>query len=188
MSVIASKKVLIPLATAALAGALAIGSGADFASSSSNTASKVTAGTLTQSNSKTGASILDLTNMKPGDSVYGQVTIKNTGSLPQLFSVAETDTSTFSSGVLTEKIEDVTDPNAPASVYSGAFGGAGTQTLGTTAWAAGAAHTYRVTVTLAQTATNTEQGKSASATFAWNGTQGSATVTNVDTGATSPAA
>jgi hypothetical protein len=186
MSVIANKKVLVPLATAALAGALAIGSGADFASSSSNTASNVTAGTLTQDNSKAGASILNLSNMKPGDSVYGQVTIKNTGSLGSIFSVTETDTSSFSAGVLQEKIEDVTNAASPVTVYSGEFGKAGTQALGS--WAAGESHTYRLTVTLVQAATNTEQGKSASATFAWNGTQGAATVTNSDTGTTTPAA
>jgi len=177
MSVIASKKVLVPLATAALAGALAIGSGADFSSSTGNTAGSVTAGTLTQSNSKAGASIVSLTNMKPGDSVYGQVTIKNTGTLASIFSMTETDSSTFTSGILQEKIEDVTTAT-PVTVYSGAFGGAGTQSLGT--WAPGDAHTYRVTVTLQQSATNTEQTKTASAGFAWNGTQGTATVTNVD--------
>jgi hypothetical protein len=186
MRVLANKKVLVPLATAALAGALAIGSGADFSSSTGNTASNVTAGTLTQSNSKANQSILNLTNMKPGDSVYGQVTITNTGSLGSVFSVTETDTSSFSSGVLTEKIEDVTNAATPTTVYSGAFGGAGTKQLGT--WAAGDAHTYRVTVTLLQGATNTEQGKTASATFAWIGAQTSATVTNADTGAVTPAA
>ena len=185
MSVIASKKVLLPLATAALAGALAVGSGADFSSTSGNTASNVTAGTLTQSNSKDGKSILNLTNMKPGDSVYGQVTITNTGSLGSIFSVAETDTSTFTSGVLQEKIEDVTNASAPATVYSGDFGSAGTRALG--AWKAGEARTYRLTVTLLQSATNTEQGKTASATFAWNGTQGAATVTNSDTSVTTTA-
>jgi hypothetical protein len=187
MSVIASKKVLFPLATAALAGALAIGSGADFASSSSNTAGSVTAGKLEQTNSKGTGSILSLGNMKPGDSVYGQVTITNSGTLPQLFSVTETDTNGFSTGVLSEKIEDVTNAASPTVVYSGAFGSAGTKSLGSTAWAPNEAHTYRVTVTMAPTATNLEQGKSASAAFAWNGTQGAATVTNADTGAVTPA-
>ncbi|WP_330475469.1 TasA family protein [Terrabacter sp. C0L_2] len=185
MSVLTSKKVLIPLATAALAGALAVGSGADFSSTSGNTASSVTAGTLTQSNSKAGASILSLGNMKPGDSVYGQVVITNTGTLGSVFSVTETDTSTFSAGVLTQKIEDVTNSASPVTVYSGAFGGAGTKALGS--WAAGEARTYRVTVTLLSSATNTEQGKTASASFAWNGTQGPATVTNSDTGAVTAA-
>jgi spore coat-associated protein N len=185
MSVLTSKKVLIPLATAAIAGSLAVGSGADFSSTSGNTAGTVTAGTLTQSNSKAGASILSLANMKPGDSVYGQVIITNTGSLGSIFSVTETDTSTFSSGVLTEKIEDVTNATTPVTVYSGAFGGAGTKALGS--WAPAEARTYRVTVTLLSSATNTEQGKSASASFAWNGTQSAATVTNVDTGAVTAA-
>ncbi|WP_076262952.1 TasA family protein [Intrasporangium flavum] len=186
MRILATKKVLVPLATAAVAGALAVGSGADFSSTSGNTASTVTAGTLAQTNSKSGSSILSLANMKPGDSVYGQVTITNSGSLGSVFSVTQTDTSTFSSGVLTEKIEDVTNTSSPVTVYSGAFGSAGTKSLGT--WAAGEAHTYRITVTLASSATNTEQGKSASASFSWNGTQSSATVTNADTGAVTPAA
>ena len=185
MSVLTSKKVLIPLATAAVAGALAVGSGADFSSTSGNTASTVTAGTLLQTNSKAGASILNLSNMKPGDSVYGQVVITNTGTLGSIFSVTETDASSFTPGVLTEKIEDVTNASSPTTVYSGVFGSAGTKALGT--WAAGEARTYRVTVTLLSSATNTEQGKQASATFAWNGTQTSPTVTNADTGAVTAA-
>lgn len=178
MSVLTSKKVLVPLATAVVAGALAVGSGADFSSTSGNTASTVTAGTLTQSNSKANASILNLSNMKPGDSVYGQVVITNTGTLGSIFSVTETASSGFTAGTLTEKIEDVTNASSPTTVYSGNFGGAATKTLGT--WAAGEARTYRVTVTLLSSATNTEQGKTASASFAWNGTQTTATVTNVD--------
>jgi spore coat-associated protein N len=87
--------------------------------------------------------------------------------------------------VLTEKIEDVTNATTPVTVYSGAFGGAGTKALGS--WAPAEARTYRVTVTLLSSATNTEQGKSASASFAWNGTQSAATVTNVDTGAVTAA-
>lgn len=190
MSVILSKKVLVPLATAALAGALAIGSGADFSSTSGNTAGSVTAGKLEQTNSKGPGSILSLSNMKPGDSVYGQVTITNSGTLPQLFSVTETDTNGFSTGVLSEKIEDVTT-GTPVTVYSGPFGSASTKPLASSAgsgpWAVNEAHTYRVTVTMASSATNTEQGKSAAASFVWNGTQGAATVTNSDTGASTPA-
>ncbi|NUR79818.1 MAG: hypothetical protein HOQ21_05150 [Dermatophilaceae bacterium] len=185
MSIVTSKKVLVPLATAAVAGALAVGSGADFSSTSGNTASTVTAGTLTQSNSKANASILNLSNMKPGDAVYGQVTITNTGSLGSVFSVTETATSGFTAGTLTEKIEDVTNATAPVTVYSGNFGGAGTKQLGT--WAAAEAHTYRVTVTLLSSATNAEQGKTASTAFAWNGTQTSPTVTNFDTNAVTAA-
>lgn len=48
-----TKKVLLPLATLLAAGAVAIGSGATFTSSTANTISSVTSGTLTHTNSKT---------------------------------------------------------------------------------------------------------------------------------------
>ena len=178
MRVLTTKMVLLPLATAAAAGALAVGSGATFSSTTGNTASAVTTGTLTQSNSKAGAAVFTLTNMKPGDSVYGTVTITNTGSLKANMSMVETaGANGFSSAsLLTETIQDVTVPATPVSVYSGNFGAAGTKVLGL--FNAGEARTYKVTVTLDSAATNTEQGKSASATYTWNGTQENGTVTN----------
>ena len=179
MRVLTTKTVLLPLATAAMAGALAVGSGATFSSTTGNTASSVTTGTLTQSNSKANAAILSLSNMKPGDSVFGTVTITNTGSLKSPMSLVETaGANGFSAGVVSETIVDVTVPAAPVQVYSGAFGAAGTKALGT--FAAGEARTFKVTVSLDQAATNAEQGKTASATYTWNGTQESATVTNYD--------
>ena len=176
MRVLTTKMVLLPLATAAAAGALAVGSGATFSSTTGNTASAVTTGTLTQSNSKAGAAVFTLTNMKPGDSVYGTVTITNTGSLKANMSMVETaGANGFSSAsLLTETIQDVTVPATPVSVYSGNFGAAGTKVLGL--FNAGEARTYKVTVTLDSAATNTEQGKSASATYTWNGTQENGTV------------
>ena len=180
MRVLTTKMVLLPLATAAFAGALAVGSGATFSSTTGNTASAVTTGTLTQANSKAGAAIFSLTNMKPGDSVYGTVTITNSGSLKAVMSLVETaGANGFSSAaLLQETIVDVTNASAPVSVYSGNFGAAGTKTLGT--FNAGEARTYKVTVTLDSAATNTEQGKTASASYAWNGTQENATSTNAD--------
>ncbi|MBD8608868.1 hypothetical protein IFT73_18580, partial [Aeromicrobium sp. CFBP 8757] len=85
-----TKKILLPLATLVAAGAIAVGSGATFTSTSANTISSVTSGTLTQSNSKANAAIFNLTNIKPGDVVNGSLTIKNTGSLPATFSLTET--------------------------------------------------------------------------------------------------
>lgn len=182
MSVVLSTKVLVPLAVAAAAGALAVGSGADFTSASGNTASSVTSGTLTQSNSKANAAVYNLTNMKPGDVLNGTVVITNTGSLPANMALTEGSvTNGFSAGVLTEKIVDST---TGAVLYNGAFGGAGKVTINSTAgsaspaWAANEAHTITMTVTLAQSATNADQGKSASAAFTWDGTQTSATTYN----------
>jgi hypothetical protein len=126
------RKALVPLTTLAAAGALAIGSGADFSSQTANPNSIVASGTLTQSNSKANAAIFNVNNLKPGDIVNGDVTITNT-------------------------------------VYTGNFGAMGTKSLGT--FTAGQAKTYRFTVTFAQSADNSEQGKTASATYTWNGAQ-----------------
>src|SRR5689334_13294781 len=168
MRITATKAILLPLATAAMAGALAVGSGATFSSTTGNTASAVTTGTLTQTNSKANAAIFSLTNMKPGDSVYGTVTITNSGSLKAAMSLVETaGANGFSSAaLLQETIVDVTNASVPVPVYSGNFGAAGTKALGT--FNAGEARTYKVTVTLDSAATNTEQGKTASASYAWN--------------------
>lgn len=176
MSAITSKKVLLPLATAALAGALAVGSGASWTTSTGNTANTVTSGKMQQTNSKDGKSILSLTNMKPGDSVSGQVTITNVGTLKQTFSMTETDSSDFSAGVLREKIEDITTTPA-TTLYDGALGTVPTP-LALGEWAAGEAHTYRVTVTFDKDATG-DQGKSASASFTWDGVQGAGVATDL---------
>ena len=180
MRVFTTKMVLLPLATAAAAGALAVGSGATFSSTSGNTASSVTSGTLTQSNSTANAAVLGLSNIKPGDSVYGTVTITNTGSLKSPMSLVESAGANgfTSASLLSETIVDVTNAGSPVQVYSGTFGAAGTKALGT--FAAGEARIYKFTVTLDAAATNTEQGKTASATYTWNGTQESATATNAD--------
>ena len=77
------RKVLVPLTTVLVAGAVAVGSGATFTSTTDNTISSVTSGTLTHTNSKDRAAIFNLpANLKPGDVVNGTVTITNTGSLP----------------------------------------------------------------------------------------------------------
>ena len=76
---------LISLATALVAGAIAIGSGATFSSQSTNSGNVYTAGTLTQSNNVSGA-LVNLIDVKPGDQITKTVTIKNTGTLPARFS------------------------------------------------------------------------------------------------------
>jgi spore coat-associated protein N len=174
---IAAKKVLVPLTVLLAAGALAVGSGATFSSESNNTISTVTSGTLLQSNSKNGAQIFGLSGIKPGDTVNGTVTITNTGSLPAVFSLTEVASSNgFSGANLKLKIENTT---TNTTVFNDTFGalvdGAKTD-LGTVAPAA--ANTYVFTVTLDQNATDTEQGKTASATYKWSSVQEAGTVTN----------
>lgn len=165
-----SKKVLVPLATLAAAGAIAVGSGATFTSQSGNTISAVTAGTLEQSNSKNDAAIFDLANLKPGDTLNGSLTLTNTGSLPAAFSLTETtSTNGFSGDNLSLTVVNNT---TGASVYSGTFGGLvdGTKTdLGVVQ--PGVANNFTFTVKLAASAPNADQGKAASAAYQWDSVQ-----------------
>ena len=93
------RKILIPLATLLAAGAVAVGSGATFTSTSVSS-SAVTAGTLVHTNSRDGLS-MNVANIKPGDSISGTVTISNTGDLDSTLTLQETaDASTFTAGDL----------------------------------------------------------------------------------------
>jgi hypothetical protein len=166
------RKALVPLTTLAAAGALAVGSGANFSSNSANAASVVASGTLTQSNSKANAAIFNVSNIKPGDAVNGDVTITNTGSLPAVFSVTEAGTNGFVDK--TNLVMTVTQNGA--TVWTGTFGTMGTQALGT--FAAGEARTYRFSTTLKGSAGNAEQGKSANASYSWDAAQTSNVTVN----------
>lgn len=165
-----NKKILVPLATLAAAGAIAIGSGATFTSESNNTISSVTSGSLTHTNSKADQAIFNLTNMKPGDTLNGTLTLTNTGTLPAAFSLTETSSSNAFSGdnlALT-----ITNTTTGATVYTGTFGGLvdGSKTdLGT--MQPGAAATYRFSVQLATATGNADQGKTASAAYTWDSVQ-----------------
>ena len=175
-----ARKILLPLTTVLAAGAIAVGSGATFTSSTGNTISSVTSGTLTHSNTKDKQAIFNLTNLKPGDVLNGTLTLKNTGSLGADFSLTEVSSSNgFTGSNLSLDIVDVTAPAAPVSVYSGTFGGLADGTknaLGT--WASGAEHTFRFTVKLDKDAPNADQGKTAGATYAWDSVQTAAETTN----------
>jgi hypothetical protein len=170
-------KILLPLATLAAAGAIAVGSGATFTSTSASTISSVTSGSLSQSNSKANAAVFNLTNIKPGDVVNGSLTIKNTGSLPATFSLTETaSTNTFTGSNLTMVVTNATTDKV---VYTGTFGGLvdGAKTdLGLVA--PGVANDFVFSVKLAQATTTADQGKTASAAFQWDSIQADATTTN----------
>ena len=171
------KKILLPLATLVAAGTIAVGSGATFTSTTANTISSVTSGTLSHTNSKADKAILNLTNIKPGDTVNGALTITNTGSLAADFALTETSsTNGFADNYLTLTI---TNSTTGTSVYSGTFGGLvdGAKTpLGSIA--AGVANTYTFSVHLDDTAPNSQQGKTATAAYQWDSVQQSATTTN----------
>jgi spore coat-associated protein N len=176
---IATRKFLVPLATLVAAGAVAVGSGATFSSSTGNTISAVTSGTLSHTNSKDGQAVFNLTNLKPGDTLNGTLTLTNTGSLPAAFSLTEVSSANGFSVDGSNLTLDIVDTTTSASVYSGTFGGltdGAKNALGT--WAAGAAHTYRFTVKLNGDTPNTDQGKTGSAVYAWDSVQLAGETTN----------
>jgi len=106
-----TRKLLVPLATMAVAAAVTVGSGADWSSSTTST-TQVTGGALTATNSGDGAQ-LDVSNMKPGDVVTGSVTITNTGSVPAKLAIEQTAaTNTFYLDTGTDRVattDDVSD-------------------------------------------------------------------------------
>ncbi|KZE94788.1 hypothetical protein AVP42_00715 [Agromyces sp. NDB4Y10] len=171
------KRILVPLAGLLVAAAVTAGSGADFISNSVNSANAFNAGTLTQSNSKAGNAIFNVSNLKPGDVVNGKVTITNTGSLASNMKLTEDAVNNFVTKSNLTLV--ITQTGSQTPVWSGTFGAlttSGPIDLGT--FAAGEAREYTFSVTLAQAATNAEQGKTATATYTWNGTQTAATTYN----------
>ena len=161
------RRTVTALATSLAAVAVAVGSSATFTSASANPSNTFSSGTLTQSNTKLGGAILTATNLKPGDSASGEVTITNTGSLGGSFTLSKTGVA----GALMPKLSVViTDTGNNSQVYSGPVADMPATQLGS-AYAAGEARTYRFTVTLAQDADDTYQGKDATVEYRWNAVQ-----------------
>lgn len=166
------RKILVPLASLAVAGAIVVGSGATFTSQSQNPGNSFTAGTLEQTNSKEDAAVFNLDNLKPGDTLNGSLTITNSGTLPAKFTLTETASSNgfTQDDKLTLTIKE---QGASSNIWSGTFGAledAQKLTLGGD-WAAGESHTYVFTAHLDLSADNTNQGDTATAAFQWDGVQ-----------------
>ena len=163
------KRLVVGLGTALAAVSIAAGSGATFNSATANPANTFQSGTFTHTNSKNTAAIVTGSNLKPGDSRQGEVTITNTGSLDGNFTLTEKGAvNPFTAGNLQLVIHDTT---TNTEVYRGEFGkvAAGGISLGN--FAPGASRTYRFTVTLALAAPNADQGKTATAEYAWDAVQ-----------------
>jgi hypothetical protein len=175
-----NRKILLPLTTVLAAGAIAVGSGASFDSTTGNSISAVTSGTLSHSNSKADQAIFNLSNLKPGDTLNGTLKLTNTGSLAAAFSLVEVSSSNAFGGTAGADLSlDIVDATTGGTVYSGAFGGltdGAKNALGT--WPAGAAHDFRFTVKLSPDAPNADQGKTAGAVYQWESVQLSGDTTN----------
>ena len=169
-------RVLVPLAGLAAAAALAVGSGADFTSSSVNSANAFTTGTLTQTNSKANSAVFNLDNMKPGDTVNGSVTITNSGTLAAGFKLTETATNGFTTKSNLKLT--ITESGSTTPVWTGTFGELTGKSLDLGSWGPKTSKTFVFSVTLAQAADNSEQGKTATATYNWDAVQAAGTTTN----------
>jgi spore coat-associated protein N len=151
------RKVLFAVGALLVVAAVAVGSGANFNSTSANPSNVFSAGTISHSNSKAGQAILTASNMVPGNTSDGTVDIKNTGSATGTFTVTHTspvDTPATPglSKKLTLTIQDTGDPTCvtscpvAAQVYSGLMSAMPASIpLGT--FAAGVTHRYDFTVT-----------------------------------------
>ena len=172
-----NQKVLVPLATLAAAGAVAVGSGATFTSTTDNTTSSVTSGSLRHTNSKVDAAIFTVTKIKPGDVVNGKLTITNTGNLPATFTLREkSSTNAFAAPAAAGSANylhlTITDDTAGTTVYNGDFGGLGDNELKDLGQIdPGVAHVYTFSVALDAATPNSEQGKTAGAAYQWVSTQ-----------------
>lgn len=178
------RKVLLALGGLMIAAAVAVGSGANFNSTSANPSNVFSAGTISHSNSKTGAAILTAANMVPGGTQSGYVDIKNTGSAAGTFTLVhgvttDTPVSPGLSKKLTETITDNGDPAcvtacpAAVQVYSGTINAMPANTiLGT--FAPAVTHRYTFAVAFPDSgingADNAYQGASTSVEYDWSST------------------
>lgn len=170
-------RVVVALFALMLAAAMAVGSGANFNSTSANPGNMVTAGVLSHTNSKNGAAVLNVTKMKPGDTQNGEVTITNTGDIAGVFTVAAANLVNTPgpnggqlSNLLDLKVDDMgaTGAGPAANKYTGKLGAMSSASLGT--WAAGETHVYRFTVTWANGTTavdNLYKGSKVAVDFNW---------------------
>jgi spore coat-associated protein N len=178
------RRLLIALGALLVSAAVAVGSGANFNSTSANPATLITTGKIVVTDSVAGQSIVSLANMKPGTTTSGAVDITNGGNIPAAMTLAPTTAvnvpaSPPLSAKLTLRVQDLGDPScltscpAAVTVYAGTLGGMGTLTLGT--FAAGATHRYTFAVTFPDGgsggADNAYGGAATSLDYRWTATE-----------------
>jgi len=118
-----TSKILIPLATAAVAAAVTVGSGADWTASVPTTTS-VGAGTI--SVDKENGATLNVQSMKPGDTRSGELTITNSGTVDADIAMSEDATGNAFGSSLTIQIQrdgHVIYPVGGSASDFGAIGG-----------------------------------------------------------------
>jgi spore coat-associated protein N len=160
------RKILVPLATLTVAGAVAVGSGASFTSTTASTTA-VSSGNVTHVNDVTA---LDITNIKDGDTITGSVTIENTGTIDSTLTIAEDTFASVNPFVAGDLSLTLTKDGA--TVYSGDFGGmVDDQAYDLGSLPVGASTTVTFVVTLDETTDNTNEDADAAINFQWVSTQ-----------------
>jgi hypothetical protein len=182
---------LLNVALAAVAIALALAAPGEGAARLRLAAAS---GSLSLSNSKAGQAVFSAAAMRPGQEAGGSVTIGNTGTVPAALNVASAaiqDTPGVGGGRLSETLQlrvlDVTNPQIPATVYSGPLRAMGAVGLGSLA--PGANRTFVFVATMTPSAgDNAFQGAAISMGFEWTavGTEVVATPTPTPTATPAP--
>ena len=154
------RKLMGALLMLAIAGGLAVGSGASFTSQTASPGNMITAGALTANNDKKNngveGAIFHADNMKPGDTVTGTVTVSNTGNVDGDFEALDS-----SDNVTATPIDDTVISSVGTSPVS----------LGT--WTGNSNHKYRFTVKwpTGLTGDNAYMSSGVSMDFTWSATQ-----------------
>ena len=171
-----TSKLLVPLATLVVAGAVTVGSGASWTASKTTTTT-VTGGVLSMSNN---AATLNISAMKPGDSLTGTITIANTGTIPADLTLSESSPANafvVAAGVSDLQLTVTQSGATPTVLFNGNFGdwNASSVNLGTLAPATTANTTDETTLTfvakLGTNASDADQGQTANASYAFTTTQ-----------------
>lgn len=168
------RKILVPLATLTVAGAVAVGSGASFTSTTASTTA-VSSGVVSHSNDVTS---LDVTNIKDGDSITGSVTITNTGSLPSDLTLE----ATAADGTFVNPDLNLVLSNGTTELYNGPFQDVElADAMDVASLAVEGSATVTFVVTLDEQTDNSNENKTASASFTWVSTQLDGEGLNFDT-------
>lgn len=161
------RKILVPLATLTVAGAVAVGSGASFTSTTASTTS-VSSGVVSHSNDVTS---LVVENIKDGDTITGTVTVTNTGTLSSDLTLE----ATAADGTFINPDLNLQLLVAGATIYDGPFQDVDTagalDVARLTADGATESATVTFVVTLDEATDNSNEDKDASASFTWVSTQ-----------------
>ena len=178
----APRRLLAAAGAVLVAAALAIGSGANFQSTSANAGNLIKAGVVSITSTSSGSALLNVTGLAPGHSSSATVDITNSGDLSASYTLTasnlvNTPASPAFSAKADLKVEDLGDPGcstgcpAASTLYSGKLGSLTSLPIGTLA--VNAKHRYRFTVSLADGGLGAEdayQGARTTVDYTWTAT------------------